>query len=63
MDKAAKAAQRSTRDGDAVADSVGLTAWRYRHELRRSNAALPHANSKRYTRKRKHSARNDCDAR
>lgn len=62
MTKPATPALRSARDGDTVADSVDLVAWRHRHELRRSNAARPHANRKRYTRKRKHAARGDRDA-
>lgn len=57
MSKPAAPARQSARDGDTVADSVDLVAWRHRHELRRSNAARPHANRKRYTRKRKHAAR------
>jgi hypothetical protein len=62
MTKRAKATQQSLRDGGAVEDSADLTAWRYRHELRRSSAAQPHANRKRYTRKAKHPARGKCGA-
>ncbi|MCV7126959.1 hypothetical protein [Mycolicibacterium vanbaalenii] len=63
MTKSAKPAQRSSRDYDTGTDSVGLIAWKYRHELRRSSAAQPHVNKKRYTRKWKHTTRGDRDAR
>lgn len=57
-----KPRRQSAHDGGAVAGSADLTAWRYRHELRRSNAARPHLNKKRYTRNRKHPARSESDA-
>ncbi|WP_071289567.1 hypothetical protein [Mycolicibacterium llatzerense] len=39
---------------DPIGDRPDLTAWRHRHELRRSSAAQQHRSLKRYTRKQKH---------
>jgi len=46
--------QTTAQHGQDVAGRCDLDRWRTRHELRRSNAAVPHRNRKRYNRKQKH---------
>jgi hypothetical protein len=48
---------RDTANDADREDTAGLASWRRRDELRRSNAARPHVNRKRYTRKSKHPSR------
>ena len=50
----ARPADRST---EHPAERADLTAWRARHELRRSNAAQPIANKRAYRRTSKHRKR------
>ncbi|MBP2193660.1 hypothetical protein [Nocardia goodfellowii] len=41
------------------AERPDLTAWKMRHEVRRSNAAQPIPSNRQYRRTRKHRHRND----
>ncbi len=41
------------------AERPDLTAWKMRHEVRRSNAAQPIPSNRQYRRNRKHRDRND----
>ncbi|MFC9897857.1 hypothetical protein ACFVMC_29560 [Nocardia sp. NPDC127579] len=52
--------KRNTEAATVVhAERPDLTAWRQRHELRRSNAAQPIASKRQYRRTRKHRHRED----
>lgn len=52
-------ARPADQAAERPAERVGLTAWRVRHELRRSNAAQPIASKRAYRRTTKHRKRDD----
>ncbi|MEV6773101.1 hypothetical protein AB0N05_31155 [Nocardia sp. NPDC051030] len=56
--KADQQLDRSPAATQAPAERPDLAAWRQRHELRRSNAAQPIPNARRYRRTTKHRGRN-----
>ncbi|MGW4534689.1 hypothetical protein ACWEOI_27450 [Nocardia sp. NPDC004340] len=59
--KTAPPGKSAPPDAAAPAERPDLTAWRHRHELRRSNASQPIPSGRRYRRTTKHRDRSRGD--